>query len=149
MPCVGKTFEEIKEIAENVENTELVKSHLVYGSEYDSVLEWFMQSETLSYAEIVEDSSNWGNYKRPNGILRNIIAIHQTGECEKWFINNIADFAGNVCELTQEKRDEESHIVRGGHYYVSGKDYPVAYRRSTDDRTRSVLCGFRVALWIQ
>lgn len=59
---------------------------------YETILEWFIESNARTYNEIAKDSSNWGNCKSGK--------IKVTGYDEEWTANNIYDFAGNVYEWT-------------------------------------------------
>ena len=57
IPWVNINFDDAKKIASTIEDNEVVKSHLTFGAEYDSVLEWFIQTEVKTLAEIAEDST--------------------------------------------------------------------------------------------
>ena len=63
MPWVNINFYEAKKVASIVEDNEVVKSHLTFGAEYDSVLEWFIKTKVKTLAEIALDSTEWGNYR--------------------------------------------------------------------------------------
>ena len=45
MPWVNINFDNAKKVASTIEDNEAVKSHLTFGAEYDSVLEWFIKTE--------------------------------------------------------------------------------------------------------
>ena len=130
-------------LASDFENNPAVYSCVPGGQEYDSILEWFIEtSRTLP--EIAKDSTGWGNFQnadKTNG------KVKQTGSREEWCTNNIYDFAGNVGELTTEIDEFGIYIVRGGSCASKGDESPVAYRNyyipSNDFTT-----GFRVALFI-
>ena len=62
MPWVNINFDDAKKIASTIEDNEAVKSHLTFGAEYDSALEWFIQTEVKTLAEIAKDSTEWGNH---------------------------------------------------------------------------------------
>ena len=142
----GKPIEvnriDAKKIAATIEDTEAVKSHLTFGAEYDSVLAWFIKSEAKTVKEIAEDSTNWGNYRNTENAPK---AVVETGSCEKWCVNNIYDFAGNVREWTQETR--LYGIVRGGDYGACGNNLPVACRNEC--YCHDIYVGFRAALYIK
>ena len=155
MPWVSINFFDAKKVASTIEDNEAVKSHLTFGAEYDSVLEWFIKTEVKTLAEIVEDSTEWGNHwnteNSPREVPREAV---ETGSREEWCANNIYDFAGNVIEWTQEnekvnfKYKQLLHVIRGGSYYDDGFDFPVAYRGYSYN---GVYCnvGFRAALYIK
>ena len=151
MPWVNINFDDAKKVASTIEDNEAVKSHLTFGAEYDSVLEWFIKTEVKTLAEIAEDSTEWGNYSYIKNSLEKAV---KTGSREEWCANNIYDFAGNVIEWTQEnekvnfKYKQLLHVIRGGSYYDDGFDFPVAYRGYSYN---GVYCnvGFRAALYIK
>ena len=94
MPWVNINYEDAKKVAENFESSQTLKSHLLYGAEYDSLLAWFLKADYKDIKQINEDSSSWGNFGSK--------VVHTTGSSEKWCCCRIYDFAGNVDELTQE-----------------------------------------------
>ena len=140
-------------IASYFEDTKNVKSHLLFGSEYDSVLEWFKKTNARTRSEIEVDSSNWGLYQdryfAGEKLNTNLIL---TGSCEDFCTNNIYDFTGGILQMTQEYHTEEEsgYIVRGGHAVSSGKELPASHRRGYFDHVWFGVrkTGFRVALWI-
>ena len=131
-------------LASNFENNPAFDSYLTGAQEYDSILEWFIEtSRTLP--EIAKDSTGWGNFlnaDKTNG------KVMRTGSREEWCTNNIYDFAGNVGELTTEIDEWGSHIVRGGGCANKGDELPVAYRNYYIPGNDFTI-GFRVALFIR
>ena len=144
-PCVNISYYEAKRIAANLENSETVKSHLVYGAEYDSVLAWIIKSKAKTIEEITEDSGDCGNYVNNAGSLQTTL---DTGIAESWSMKNIYDLAGNVDEWTQEKYGNRQ-VIRGGNCDDLGFNSPVACRNWLDPMYNSNRTGFRVALCIK
>ena len=144
MPWVNINFYDAKKVASTIEDNEAVKSHLTFGAEYDSVLEWFIKTKTL--AEIVEDSTEWGNYWNTENSPKKVV---ETGSREEWCANNIYDFAGNVDEWTQEKNESSRRVIRGGVYNDNGGSYPVAYRSFYNPYDGCSDTGFRATLYIK
>ena len=144
MPWVNINFYDAKEIASTIEDNVAIKSHLIFGAEYDSVLEWFIKTGVKTRAEIVEDSYEWGNYWNTKNSK---VKLAETGSREEWCVNNIYDFAGNVEEWTQEMAGYSFWVFRGGHYHSS--NYPVAYRYYDGPCIKHKYTGFRAALWIK
>lgn len=142
-PWVKMDFDGIMKVAESMEESKYVKSHLIFGSEYDSVLEWLIESKSKTYDEIAKDSSYWGRYFNISNLRGD---VSKTGSDEKWIANNIYDLAGNVLECTQEQNNTKYHVIRGGSHYEYGKDYPVAYR---DFDVSHYAIGFRVVLRLE
>lgn len=146
MPWVNINFDDAKEVASTIENNEAVKSHLTFGAEYDSILEWFIKSNARTRSEIAENSTNWGNHWNTKNSPRRVV---ETGSREEWRTNNIYDFAGNVDEWTQEKNDSSYLVIRGGNYNDNCYDYPVAYRICFDPNFGYDIAGFRATLCIK
>ncbi len=112
MPWVNINFDDAKKIASTIEDNEAVKSHLTFGAEYDSVMEWFIKTKVKTLAEKnAEDSAKRGLHWSVVTLPRKVV---ETGSREEWCANNIYDIAGNVCEWTQEKLNCSFYAVRGG-----------------------------------
>ena len=146
MPWVKIDFYDAKQIASTIENTEAVKSHLTFGAEYDSVLEWFIKTEVKTLAEIAEDSTEWGNYSNTENSLKKIV---ETGSREKWCANNIYDFAGNVKEWTQEHNNSLHSVIRGGFCGSRIFKFPAAHRMCCYNCVNFDSIGFRATLYIK
>ena len=146
MPWVNINFDDAKKVASTIEDNEVVKSHLTFGAEYDSVLEWFIKTEVKTLAEIAEDSTEWGNHWNTENSPRKVV---ETGSREEWCANNIYDFAGNVDEWTQEKNKSSYRVIRGGNYNNNGNNYPVAYRNYNNPNNNYNNTGFRATLYIK
>ena len=146
MPWVNINFEEAKELASTIEHNKAVKSHLTFGAEYDSVLEWFIETRVKTFAEIAKDSTEWGNYWNTENSPRKVV---ETGSREEWCVNNIYDFAGNVNEWTQEQHGRWLSAIRGGFCYGKGVNFPVAYRYYFYPSNKCDYTGFRAALYIK
>lgn len=146
MPWININFYDAKKIASTIEDNEVVKSHLTFGAEYDSVLEWFIKTKVKTLAEIAEDSTEWGNHWNTENSPRKVV---ETGSREKWCANKIYDFAGNVDEWTQEQNESSFRVVRGGSCCDDGNNYPVAYRYYNNPLYNYSDTGFRATLYIK
>ena len=146
MPWVNTNFDDAKKIASTIEDNGAVKSHLTFGAEYYSVLEWFIKTEVKTLAEIAEDSTEWGNHWNTENSPKKVV---ETGTREEWCANNIYDFAGNVDEWTQEQNKSSYRVIRGGCCNDCGDDYPVAYRNFNNPNNGYFSTGFRATLWIK
>ena len=146
MPWVNINFDDAKKIASTIEDNEAVKSHLTFGAEYDSVLEWFIKTKVKTLAEIAKDSTEWGNYWDTENSPRKVV---ETGSREEWCANNIYDFAGNVNELTQELYQISYCVIRGGCYYDGENLCSVACRNVYNPDDVYFDTGFRATLWIK
>ena len=146
MPWVNINFDDAKKVASTIEDNEAVKSHLTFGAEYDSVLEWFIKTGVRTLAEIAEDSTEWGNHWNTENSPRKVV---ETGSREEWCANNIYDFAGNVDEWTQEWNESSYRVIRGGDGSNDGDYYPVAYRDYDNPNCNYIYTGFRATLYIK
>ena len=135
-----------------------VIGHLPYGAEWDSVLQWFKQTEfSDNDAPIGLNSVSWGNYRnalftygegltKPSGAS----TLINTGSTEYTKVNNIYDMTGNLMEWTQEKYSTGLFsAARGGHYNTEGDYSAAAYRGVGSGTDNSNGIGFRLALYIK
>lgn len=142
-PWTFITFDNAKTIANSMENNQYVESHLPYNIEYDFILEWLLFTHTVSNAEIYEDSSNLGNYRKS---FTRLGTISKTGSCEKWQLNGIYDLAGNIAEWADFNYWGMFHrIVRGGSCAKYGYDATL-YHRKYVSPFDDLYIGFRVVL---
>ena len=136
-------------------------SHLMYGIEWDSILNWLNgnatissstsgQTKTMELADLQTDSNSWGNYRNSTGNAATNKASRQpTGTSEYWKANNIYDLAGNVSEWTQEKYSTGTDRAgRGGTYGNNGGSFPVAFRGHSDVSYTSISLGFRTSFYL-
>ena len=140
-----------------VNNTTTANMHLMYGVEWDSVLNWLKENATISSStsgvtkimeidDIQTNSSSWGNYSNSTGDAATDSGSQQnTGASEYWKANNIYDLAGNVWEWTQEKDSTGTRrAYRGGSYNLGGDNHPAADRSRDNESstyyTRRVPC---------
>ena len=137
-------------------NTITANMHLMYGVEWDSVLNWLIgnaeiskesseDSTEMTIDDIQTNSCSWGNYSDSTGDAEtNSGSKRNTGYSEYWKANNIYDLAGNVYEWTQEKYSTgTSRASRGGIFSTNGVFNPAAGRVS--DRESVTLYVWRVS----
>ena len=125
-----------EKIASQVATTGNLPTHLVTGSEYDTVLQWLIQSGAKTLEEVTVDSQSWGNYS---------ITREKTGSNENYVANRIYDLAGNNLEWTQEEFWEDYSVFRGGNYGINA---PVSHRSHGISAYSSGGCAVRVALYV-
>ena len=66
------------------------KSHMIYGNQWDEVMDWLIDTQAKNEYEVNENSSSWGNYtnsSETNGGLK------KSGYSSTWCANNIYDLA--------------------------------------------------------
>ena len=157
-PWIFVSRTEAKTASRNMKSE--INSHLIYGVEWDSILQWLLDSnatigaetsgtKTISIDDIQSDSRSWGNYLNSVGEAATNAGDAQQpgGTNEYWKVNNIYDLAGNVNEWTQENYSTgNNRVVRGGGYSSDGDDGPAAYRNiNYESVTYSIL---RVQGWL-
>lgn len=131
-------------------NNETVKTHLMYGAEYDTRLKWVIETGTVSVDDIVIDSTNLGNYSNNKNSSGEMVKTGEDG-C----INNIYGLTGNIKECTQEHKGRRDVLVpwksvfRGGSFWDRGYKYTAFERSDSDDPFTEKEIGFRVTLWIK
>ena len=145
-PWVSVSQTEAKTASSNMK-TEM-NSHLIYGVEWDSILQWLLDSQakigadtvgeplqTIAIEDIQSDSRSWGNCSNSvGGAAENSGSRQPSGINEYWKVNNIYDLAGNVLEWTQENYSTGTiRANRGGNYYDDGDSFPAAYRYDNDE----------------
>ena len=139
-----KSLPQTEAITACTKNTTIANMHLIYGVEWDSVLNWLKDNATISSSntgetktmdiyDIQTNSSSWGNYNNATGDAASEPweqnALQNTGASEYWKANNIYDLAGNVDEWTQEKYSTGTdRAYRGGYCGFDGGYSPTAYR---------------------
>ena len=145
MPWTNINWFDAMEAAKTFGDGVSVKSHLPYGAEYDSALEWFIKSKARTTDEIASDSTQWGNFWNTKDSPRKVV---KTGRCKEWSTNGIYDLAGNVDEWTQEKNKSSYRVIRGGIYDYNGEYSPVAYRNYNYPDYYYSVTGFRATLFL-
>ena len=128
-----------------------VQGFMPWGINWDTTLQWFIDSDSKTRKEVISDSSSWGNYSddsfSPNA------RGNQTGAFERAKANNIYDMAGNNWEWTQERYGSSSYVMRGGGYSIMGGPcpgsyFPAAIRDPLPGSSHHPNVCFRVALFI-
>ena len=130
--------------AENMYPNSDFTSTLLTGAAWDRTLCWLYETREKSMAEIVGDSTSWGNYPDDNDGNSGII---NTGT-ERTVANNIYDLAGNLSEWTIEANDTTGRVNRGGNYFLSGSNYPACDRDNNSPSNAYDDVGFRPALFL-
>ena len=154
-----------------------VVSHLMYAAEMRRVLRWFVETGSLNWSQINNNSTSWGNYQSSQ--ITGVTKYHEynasmysssytissgttktsgtawrfaTGNTDYTKVNNIYDLAGNILEWTQEwtvpQWGSSLPLWRGGDSDAAG--YPViwSYNGGGADYVGDCV-GFRVALYIK
>lgn len=142
IPCTNVNFYKAKRIAKKFEKRKGATSHLIYGAEYDSILEWFIESKARSEDEIKFDCGNWGNFHKSHKFNR----VVKTGSNKQWCTNNISDFSWNVTIWTQEENGIIWRSARGGCFLYAS---PVSTREFKIPLCSANYMEFRIAIFIK
>ena len=111
---VAGNWYNLKKACNNVVNNDKVKSEMIYGNQWDRVLNWLVETGAKEQDEVYSNSSSWGNYFDSTGAAATDSGSKQTsGKNEAWQANNIYDLAGNYIEWTQESNYAHIRIARG------------------------------------
>ena len=128
---------------------------MINGTQWDRVLEWLVETEEKSSAEVYSDSSTWGNYSNYNSSVTSDkqvtdagTKVFEAGSSEYWKANNIYDLAGNAYERTQEASTTYNRVSRGGYYNSPGSGAPASYRFSFDPTSSVSYVSARPALYV-
>lgn len=132
------------------EDNDTVTGFFPYGCNYDTVLQWLVDSGCLDIVDVKRDSTSWGNYS--NDTFSEGARGNYTGKWEEAKTNNIYDLAGNNWEWTRE-RSGSNYVMRGGGYNLMGGDcqgyiYPAAIRDPLPGNNHHPNVAFRSALFI-
>ncbi len=92
------------------------QSYMIYGNQWDEVLDWLVDTGARTNTEVYSDSSTWGNYSDYVQITTRApdpANPKNSGSNDDWKANNIYDLAGNYWEWTQEAFDSNTRVCRG------------------------------------
>lgn len=127
-----------------------VQGFFPWGCNWDTTLQWLIDSGCKTYEEVASNSTSWGNNSddsfSPNANGRYTAAYEQAKA------NNIYDLAGNNWEWTQE-RCGSNYVMRSGGYNLMGGScpgsrYPAAIRDPLPGNNHHPNVCFRVALFL-
>ena len=128
-----------------------VQGFFPWGINWDTTLQWLIDSGCKAKEEVTSDSTGWGNYS-DDTFSAGATGIY-TGAWEEAKANNIYDLAGNNWEWTQE-RYGSNYVMRGGGYNLMGgacpgSRYPAALRDPLPGNNHHPNVTFRVALYVK
>ena len=122
---------------------------MIYGNQWDEVMDWLV--DTGMSSDLVNvDSSSWGNYNNSSGAATTDSGEKQpSGTNEAWQANNIYDLAGNCWEWTQEALGTDGRVFRGGGYNRSGSGNPASDRGYNFPNSGYSIDSSRAALYVK
>ena len=137
------------------------QSTMIYGNQWDEVMDWLKQTEFLGdEGKVDTDSSSWGNYSdynTANGYEEGNeryealagTGVLPAGSSEYWKVNNIYDLAGNARDWTQEAAYTDLRFDRGGLYSYSGSGSPASVRNNISPINDYSGLSSRAALYVK
>ena len=137
-------------------NYKTVQSTLIYGVQWDAVMNWMKNVENSSATstdkKYIIDSTGMGWYSGVSGNSEHKTGIDLNGGKNQ--VKKIYDLAGNVYEWTMESYDTFYRVDRGGDYYRTGSNEPGSYspvsNRYSDYPSNSFdNIGFRPTLFLK
>lgn len=80
----------LKKACTEIVSTSYAQTTMVYGNQWDEVLDWIIETGEKTDSEVNIDSSSWGNYNSSTGDAKaNSGEVRSTGYSEAWKANNI------------------------------------------------------------
>ena len=134
-------------------NYKTVQSTLIYGVQWDAVMNWMKNVENSSATstdkKYIIDSTGMGWYFGVSGNSSHKTGIDLNGGKNQ--VKKVYDLAGNVDEWTMESHDTDNRVHRGGGYYGTGSNYPASYRGSFNPSRNGddFGIGFRFTLFLK
>ena len=146
----SQNWYKLKQACTNVVNTDYAQTTMIYGNQWDEVMDWLVDTGEKTDSEVNTNSASWGNYNDSTGnAATGAGTIRPAGYSEYWKANNIYDLAGNCREFTQEAYYTDSRVIRGGICYGSGSRYPASDRSDYDPISSNSSDSSRPALYIK
>jgi len=132
-------------------DNDTVQGFFPWGINWDTTLQWLVDSGDKQLSEINSNSTSWGNYS--NDSFSDGARGNYTGVWEEAKSNNIYDLAGNNWEWTQE-RNGSDYVMRSGGYNLmggacTGDKYPAAIRDALPGNDHHPNVTFRIALYVE
>ena len=114
-----------------------VQSSMIWGSQYDAMLNWVKNRNSADKDKITENT---------NGNHSGSVVTTGNSSYSKDSINNIKDLEGNLREWTLETDDTNIRVLRGGCYAVNSSP---SYRDRSNPHYNGSNIGSRLALYIK
>ena len=132
-------------------NYKTVQSTLIYGVQWDAVMNWMKDIENSSATstdkKYIIDSTGMGWYEGVSGNSEHKTGIDLNGGKNQ--VKKIYDLAGNVNEWTMESSLTGNRDFRGGDYGYTGSSLPASERGTTSPDCSYGTLGFRPTLFLK
>ena len=129
-------YSKAKAYAQAADNTKKVTSYMIWGSQYDAMLNFGLTNSADSSKVIASNNGNHSNSLLKTGTYQGTDSI-----------NNIFDLEGNQLEWTQEAYGTDYRAIRGGRYSRSGS--PPSLRDTDLPNTLSRYYSSRLSLYVK
>lgn len=124
----NQNWYQIYQKSKNLAKGLAIESTMIWGSQWDATMQWFLSSSDSDTVKYVRDSTGKGNYKGTQGSSN--VAI-PTGSNASYKVNNIYDMAGNCSEWTLEADFDEQRTLRSSCYGDTGTVHTVSNRATS------------------
>ena len=104
----------LKNACNKIVNNDKVESIMIYGNQWDEIMDWLVDTGAKNSDEVNVNSSSWGNYRDSSeeADIEGHGNLQQSGYSDAWSANNIYDLAGNYWDWTQEAYEINSRVYR-------------------------------------
>ncbi len=110
-----------KQYTQHLKMRDGITTTLISGMVYDALCIWLMQKKAHTWEEMVQNSTNWGNYIPESGNEKSHLI--KAGENPKYIARGYDWLAGNVQLWTTEKYHNFCRVVRSGSYEDTGEGW--------------------------
>ena len=129
-----------KSFASDNSITSSVVSQMIWGSQYDAMMNWMTGDSTIDVTTYPPKSDVTYNTSRVTGATKNgSNTINDK-------LKNVYDLTGNLSELTQEANSTSLRVYRGGYF---GGSYSPSYRSASGPGNTYDNYGSRLSLYIK
>ena len=159
------------EISRKIVNNENVKSGLITGKQWDTMLEWIITGGTYDNSSNADKYySEIGNFYNSQYTINGLYAIQDKNDIANWHkgqytktineficlgtgvhnnskVNNIFDIYGNLWEFTTET-DANGKVIQRGIGANAGSNKAAGVHRHGNTDTSGIMMGFRIVLYI-
>ena len=129
---------------EFTENTDQMQSYMIWGSQWDAMLNWALTGADKEHVTAKNNSTHNDTYT--DTTIRTRTTTETDSITETDIINNIYDLEGNLWEWTQEANSSSFRAHRGGDLMSS---YSPSYRFNNGPTFATSYAGSRLSLYIK
>ena len=132
-------------------NYKTVQSTLIYGVQWDAVMNWMKDVENSSATstdkKYIIDSTGMGWLYGVSGNSEHKTGIDLNGGKNQ--VKKVYDLAGNILEWTMESYNTNVRVCRGGVFDNTGYNSPASSRDNSSPSYSDAYIGFRLTLFLK